>query len=392
MGYDEFLSKIGTLDQYSENFVFIVKKSFRHDPKYKADVIQWLHRIALPPRRLSYQPAESSYLGWMMFQVELPPKPIPRIRDFSQAMRHGLEEQWWEGMTYGNIDTSVEEPWRRAITGTEGSVIDGSHSGTNAIQARSPIPSPPINEPKESFSDLGSSFLPEVVQIYDGYYLPELSLISQPPGVRYRDMRSFWNYKTLGEGQVVYVVDTGCDMDHPELADTHFQDWIFAGGFPSDEQADFEYARQDYHGTQVISKLTGKHVGVAQKASIVVVKLRDGRDESHFFAVVGGFIQIYDHIRRKNSNANCIINVSVGLTPDHESYRPLFEEVIRALTDLPNVIIVAAAGNGEPVSITFEVYLVNAMHAIKVGFTEQIVVSRASETPLRQTPWHPLSF
>ncbi|KAK6341457.1 Secreted subtilisin-like serine protease sub9 [Orbilia brochopaga] len=169
--------------------------------------------------------------------------------------------------------------------------------------------------------------------------------------------KRFWNYKTLGEGQVVYVLESGCDMDHPEITNVTFQDWIFAGGFPDDEQNEV-YTDNGYHGTPVVGRVAGKNTGVAQKASIVVVKYVDGRGEWIPEYTLDGLIRIHDHILRNNAHRNCIINISLSYTPARErqifvadyetNYEEVLQDVIDALMELPNVIMVVGSGNEDP--------------------------------------------
>ncbi|KAJ6263070.1 hypothetical protein Dda_1629 [Drechslerella dactyloides] len=180
-----------------------------------------------------------------------------------------------------------------------------------------------------------------------------------PRGVNFEDVKNhFWNFKDPGMHQVVYVLDSGCDLEHPEMQDVFFQDWIFPGEFPADEAAEYPIIALNqllwkYHGTSVIGKIAGKYTGVAQEAEIVGVVMNDGRAARSHLAVVDGLAQIYDHIKKYNRFRNCIINLSIGITRDIESKDKSYNkdmmdimlEILKSLISLNNVIIVAAAGN-----------------------------------------------
>ncbi|KAK6506616.1 subtilisin-like serine protease [Arthrobotrys musiformis] len=208
-----------------------------------------------------------------------------------------------------------------------------------------------------------SSVVPE--SLGDGFL--DLEVLSQPPRASIEDLGgSFWNYEGRGKDQVVYVMDSGCDMNHPEVRNVKFRkDWIFGGTIlQGDEKVDaLDYIHYK-HGTPVTGKIAGERTGVAQEAEIVVVKMTDGRGSINHDTIINSFVKVYDDIL-KNPGRNCIINFSSGwyhpndrryawndkaaaLHEFHIAYNRLAMDVLKKLLDLPNVVLVAPVDNDTP--------------------------------------------
>lgn len=137
-------------------------------------------------------------------------------------------------------------------------------------------------------------------------------------------------------------------------------------------QDDSDYS---FHGTRVASKIVGSRLGLAQDADLIVVRrythtsFYETRDVG---TTIDTWLQIYDDILSNpvtRQAKGILINVSSateiypkipegtlvspGLPFMRNPLHQALEFVIRSVSELPNVIIVCAAGNLASVSISF---------------------------------------
>lgn len=163
-----------------------------------------------------------------------------------------------------------------------------------------------------------------------------------------------WDITRGNAGVVVAVVDTGVDLDHPDLAGNIVSGYNFInpGGPPQDDHG---------HGTHVAgisTAVTDNGVGVAGVAGgcrIMPVKVLNNVGEGTDFDVASG-------IQWAADNGARIINMSLG-GPDY-SYA-LAEAVDYAYGK--NVLLIAAAGNDGLESILYPAAL---PHVMAVGATD----------------------
>ncbi|KAF3941909.1 hypothetical protein ABW19_dt0203807 [Dactylella cylindrospora] len=168
---------------------------------------------------------------------------------------------------------------------------------------------------------------------------------------------AFFNYKNAGEGAVVYVVDTGCDIRHPGLQGVKIKDWLSGGRMPIEKGHD----QQEYHGTQIVFKIASRWSGIAPLADLIVSTAGTYTGLHDVLAVFDALLKVYEHIRKFNSNKPCILNLSLdifGNTFFLGTVRSIIKEVLQLLAGA-NVIIVQSAGNvltgedGKQTPVTF---------------------------------------
>ncbi|KAK6498197.1 hypothetical protein TWF506_004436 [Arthrobotrys conoides] len=181
------------------------------------------------------------------------------------------------------------------------------------------------------------------------YALPDLQVISQRPESKIAPKKlpivgDYYQFKTQLSGQVIYLVDTGFDLTHPEFKDAKIQDWIFPGSFPADEKSD-DFS---YHGTTVGSKIVGKFSGVAPGAELIIVRYNDGRGIFSAVQASGLLVRIREHIETYNSKRDCIINMSISWFLTDDNYQKIVLASFLNWAKKRGVIIVTAAGNGNP--------------------------------------------
>lgn len=140
---------------------------------------------------------------------------------------------------------------------------------------------------------------------------------------------------TRGEGVRVAVIDSGIDLDHPELAP------VYAGGYdflqndeiPQDENG---------HGSHVAGTIAAAQngegiVGVAPGVEIYALRVLDGEGNG----TTSGVVRAVDWAI---ANGIHVINLSLGSSISSLSERSAFERAEQA-----GIIAVAATGNSHPI-------------------------------------------
>jgi subtilisin family serine protease len=144
-----------------------------------------------------------------------------------------------------------------------------------------------------------------------------------------------WN-RSMGEGVTVAVVDTGVNLNHPDLQPNLLPGWDFIDG---------DALAQDIagHGTHVAGLVAaaGQASGVAPRAKIVPVRVLRDLSGGSSFPVAQGILWAAGLLDgQPNPNPARVINLSLG----SEEYSDLVAQaVLKALN--AGVIVVAAAGN-----------------------------------------------
>ena len=134
-----------------------------------------------------------------------------------------------------------------------------------------------------------------------------------------------------GEGVKVAVIDTGCDISHPDLKDRI----IDVRNFTDDDKGAINNVT-DYvtHGTATASVIasSGKIIGVAPKCELLILKA---------LTRTGGKISwVIEAIKYATQQNVDIINMSLGCPqPNAEMYEAIKRAIDR------NIIVVAACGN-----------------------------------------------
>ena len=134
-----------------------------------------------------------------------------------------------------------------------------------------------------------------------------------------------------GEGVKVAIIDTGCDISHPDLKDRI----IDVRNFTDDDKGAINNVT-DYvtHGTATASVIasSGKIIGVAPKCELLILKA---------LTRTGGKIDwVISAIKYAIQQKVDIINMSLGCT---QSSPEMYEAIKRAIDR--NIIVVAACGN-----------------------------------------------
>ena len=145
------------------------------------------------------------------------------------------------------------------------------------------------------------------------------------------NVKDYWKYG-MGEGVKVAVIDTGCDLNHPDLKDNLLDNgynFISDNDDPSDDNG---------HGSHVAGTIAASDngvgmVGVAPKAKILPIKSLDAQGSGGLKEIVLGILWAVE------MNVD-IITMSLG-TPYHS--KALHDAV--KLANSRGILIFCAAGN-----------------------------------------------
>lgn len=160
-----------------------------------------------------------------------------------------------------------------------------------------------------------------------------------PYGIERIDSPSVWEKGEKGKGVVVAVLDTGCDITHPDLKDR-----IIGGKNFTHEGEPDDFTDKNGHGTHVSGTICASAqgigvVGVAPEASLLVVKVLDGDGSGSYQSIIDGLNYAITW-RGENNERVRIINMSLGGSDDD----PELKETIKKAT-LAEIAVVVASGN-----------------------------------------------
>ena len=180
-------------------------------------------------------------------------------------------------------------------------------------------------------------------------------LLDEQWGVTATNVPQAWAV-TGGAGVVIAVIDSGVDLDHPDLVDRLVEGWDFVDG---DDRPD----DPNGHGTHVagIAAASSNDIGiagVAPNASIMPVRVLDAEG-------AGNDDVIADGIRWAADNGADVINLSLGESGFISRFTrgSSLNAAIRQV-NADGVVVIAAAGNegtaGQQYRIGVDLLVVNA--------------------------------
>ncbi|MCK8600797.1 S8 family serine peptidase [Desulfoferrobacter suflitae] len=191
-----------------------------------------------------------------------------------------------------------------------------------------------------------------------------------------------WSLGYSGEGVVVAGMDTGVDVDHPDLTDR------WRGGTnswydPNEERVDRPYDA-DGHGTQVMGLLVGgdaggSSIGMAPGARWIAVKIFNDAGEASDSAIHLGFQWLLDPDGDPlTDDAPHVVNNSWGLDRLAGQCEPKFQEDVQLLK-AAGIGVVFAAGNAGPTSAS-SVSPANYPESLAVGAIDNALVIALSSS------------
>lgn len=162
-----------------------------------------------------------------------------------------------------------------------------------------------------------------------------------PEGVRMIEAPVLWERTSRGKGNVVAVIDTGCQMDHPDLKDRIVDGRNFTTDYEGDPT---NYSDNNGHGTHVAGTVAATEnttgiVGVAPDSQLLVLKVLTGSGQGNYDWIIEA-IRYATEWRGPDGEQVRVISMSLGGPKDV----PELHEVIRAAIDA-GISVVCAAGN-----------------------------------------------
>lgn len=151
------------------------------------------------------------------------------------------------------------------------------------------------------------------------------------------DVQGAWDMGATGQGLTIAIVDTGVDLNHPDLKDN------IVPGYNAITGSEAPGANKDNngHGTHIAGIAAAEEnnvgiVGVAYKAKIMPVKVMDSTGEGYDDAIADGIVWAADHGAQ-------IINLSIGSEDGSDVLRQAVAYAYKK-----GCLLIAAAGNYEP--------------------------------------------
>ncbi|MFV8827881.1 S8 family peptidase [Alkalihalobacterium sp. APHAB7] len=175
------------------------------------------------------------------------------------------------------------------------------------------------------------------------YQVEEVSAYAEekvPKGVVMVEAPQIWD-KDQGDHIVIAVLDTGCQMNHPDLQDRIIDGFNFTTDFRGDPE---NFADNNGHGTHVAGTIAaslndGGVVGVAPKADLLILKVLSGTGGGKYDWIINA---IHYAIHWEGSNGEKVRVISMSLGGPHDI--PLLHEAIKEAVR-HDIMVVCAAGN-----------------------------------------------
>ena len=173
-------------------------------------------------------------------------------------------------------------------------------------------------------------------------------------GITAFDLPKAWKY-TQGEGVKIAVIDTGCDLDHPDLKDNLLEgiNFVKPGTPPEDDNC---------HGTHVTGILVAENndigmVGVCPQAKVMPVKVLNSKGTGNLLDVAKGVMWAAD-------NGADIITMSLGSPMKVQQVRKAIQYA--AEKGIPTFVAAGNAGNTKEIF-----YPANYPETISIGAIDE---------------------
>jgi major intracellular serine protease len=160
-----------------------------------------------------------------------------------------------------------------------------------------------------------------------------------PYGIKQINAPELWEKGETGEGIVVAILDTGIDLNHPDLKGNI----IDGRNFTSEGRRD-DYSDGNGHGTHVAGTIAGVMngsgvIGVAPDAKLLICKVLDSEGSGSYHGIIKG-IEFASNWKGPNGERVRVMNMSLGGTYDDPK---LYQAILEAVSK--GILIVVASGN-----------------------------------------------
>ncbi|MGA9287912.1 MAG: S8 family peptidase [Anaerobacillus sp.] len=162
-----------------------------------------------------------------------------------------------------------------------------------------------------------------------------------PDGVEMIQAPTIWGKSEKGKGRIIAIVDTGCQLDHPDLQSRIIGGRNFTKNY--DSAAD-RYEDNNGHGTHVAGTIAAvkseKGVqGVAPEADLLIIKVLDESGSGSYQSIIDGIRYAIDWKGADGERVN-VISMSLGGPTDLPELHDVIKDAVNQ-----NISVVCAAGN-----------------------------------------------
>lgn len=164
-----------------------------------------------------------------------------------------------------------------------------------------------------------------------------------PEGVQMIQAPEVWEEAERGKGNIVAILDTGCQPDHPDL-----QDRIIGGkNFTADFDGDAEnFDDNNGHGTHVAGTVAASYreenagiAGVAPEAHLLILKVLTGEGSGEYQGIIDAIHFAIDW-KGPDDETVSVISMSLGGPEDVAELHTAIKRAVDA-----GIPVVCAAGN-----------------------------------------------
>lgn len=158
-----------------------------------------------------------------------------------------------------------------------------------------------------------------------------------------------WNAAKVEKSVTVAVLDTGCDISHPDLADNIDREHMWDAYNEQSSMLD-----NNGHGTHVcgiVGAVADNGIGIAgasYNANVLPIKIFDDKGES---AMTSDIIKAYQYLGKLIESGELddlhVVNMSIGGYGSESDTDIALEQIISEFRENYNVLTVAAGGNGD---------------------------------------------
>lgn len=163
-----------------------------------------------------------------------------------------------------------------------------------------------------------------------------------PEGVRMIQAPEVWEAAERGKGNIVAILDTGCQTDHPDLRDRIIGGRNFTSDFNGDA-ANFD--DNNGHGTHVAGTVAASYnedgglAGVAPEAHLLILKVLRGEGGGEYQWIIDGIHFAVDW-KGADDETVSVISMSLGGPEDVAELHSAIKRAVDA-----GIAVVCAAGN-----------------------------------------------
>lgn len=182
------------------------------------------------------------------------------------------------------------------------------------------------------------SDIPNLAKTPEGDYIPDgVAMIRAP---------ELWSQGYKGQGVKIAIVDSGCQVDHPDLRDR-----IIGGrNFTTEDNGDItKYNDYNGHGTHVAGVIAASHngsgiIGVAPEAGILILKVMEKNGQ-------GSYMNVVNAINYAITQKVDIISMSLGGPGNAAELKQAIDQAIA--NEIAVVCAASNDGDGNPLTLEY---------------------------------------